>query len=74
MIDVRCKGCGRLLAKATLMEAAIRCPRCKMIFEYRIYVDRLFVTNNFDMHKQHDTIPPESTETTPHNAETTPVK
>lgn len=74
MIDVRCKGCGRMLAKATLMEAAIRCPRCKMIFEYRIYIDRLFVTNSFDMRKHDDMIASESTETNPQNAESTSEK
>lgn len=41
MIDVKCKGCDRLLAKATLMVAAIKCPRCKLIFEYRIYTNDL---------------------------------
>lgn len=59
MIDIKCKSCDRLLAKATLMEAAIKCPRCKMIFEYRVYTDRLFVTNSFDMHNRDDTITPD---------------
>lgn len=29
------------------MNAAIKCPRCKMIFEYRIF-SNLFVTNQYD--------------------------
>jgi phage FluMu protein Com len=37
MIDVRCKSCNKLLAKAETMNAAIKCPRCSMIFEYHIY-------------------------------------
>jgi phage FluMu protein Com len=47
MIDVKCKNCNRLLAKAESMNAAIKCPRCKMIFEYKIY-SNLFVTNAYD--------------------------
>ena len=47
MIDVKCKGCNKLLAKADSMNAAIKCPRCKMIFEYRIF-SNLFVTNQHD--------------------------
>lgn len=47
MIDVRCKGCDKLLAKAESMNAAIKCPRCGMIFEYRIF-SNLFVTNQYD--------------------------
>lgn len=37
MLDVKCKNCNRLLAKATMMTAAIKCPRCKMIFEYKVF-------------------------------------
>jgi len=47
MIDVKCKGCNKLLAKAESMNAAIKCPRCHMIFEYKIF-SNLFVTNEFD--------------------------
>ena len=47
MIDVRCKGCDKLLAKAESMNAAIKCPRCKMIFEYKIF-SNLYVTNMYD--------------------------
>lgn len=50
MIDVRCKGCNKLLAKAETMNAAIKCPRCGMIFEYRIF-SNLFVTNDYDPNK-----------------------
>lgn len=50
MIDVRCKGCGRLLAKATVMIAAIKCPHsnCKQIYEYHIYENTLQSNFNYD--------------------------
>jgi phage FluMu protein Com len=66
MIDVKCKGCNKLLAKADSMNAAIKCPRCHMIFEYRIF-SNLFVTNDYDPqknlhnHKNSGTVTPEST-------------
>lgn len=47
MIDVRCKYCGKLLAKAHLMDAAIKCTGCKKIFEYHIYNNQ-FVTSQYD--------------------------
>jgi len=37
MIDVRCKYCNRILAKARVINAAIKCPSCKMIFEYQVF-------------------------------------
>jgi phage FluMu protein Com len=64
MIDVKCKGCNKLLAKADSMNAAIKCPRCHMIFEYKIF-SNLFVTNQYDNglrdEKESDTISLEST-------------
>lgn len=39
MLDVRCKNCNRLLAQATVMNAAIKCHTCKMIFEYKVFSD-----------------------------------
>lgn len=39
MIDVKCKNCNRLLMKAQMVVAAIKCPRCGMIFEYKVYVN-----------------------------------
>lgn len=57
MIDVKCKGCDRLLAKATIMVAAVKCPRCKMIFEYRVYTNDLLFDN------VHANLTTESTET-----------
>ena len=47
MIEVRCKNCNRLLALADSMNAAIKCPRCKMIFEYKIF-SNLHVTSAYD--------------------------
>jgi phage FluMu protein Com len=47
MIDVKCKNCNRLLAKAESMNAAIKCPRCKMIFEYKLY-SNLFLTTEYN--------------------------
>ena len=60
MIDVKCKGCDRLLGKATIMVAAIKCPRCKLLFEYHIY------TNTLHSDELYDRINIESTETTKH--------
>ena len=37
MIDIRCKHCNKLLAKANTIDAAIKCPKCYMIFEYKVY-------------------------------------
>lgn len=45
MIEIKCKGCDRLLAKAVIMVAAIKCPRCKMIFEYKVYTNDLLFEN-----------------------------
>lgn len=60
-IEVRCKSCNRWLATATVMVAAIKCPRCKMIFEYKI-ISNVHLTNTYDI------IATESTVTTPHKA------
>jgi phage FluMu protein Com len=64
MQDVKCKGCNKLLAKTTMMVAAIKCPRCKMIYEYHIYTNTLHVTNQFDMKQKRDIINVESTRPT----------
>lgn len=32
MQEVRCSGCGKLLAKAIFTALEIKCPRCKTIF------------------------------------------
>lgn len=37
MIEIRCKACDKLLGKASVFVGAIKCSRCKMIFEYTIY-------------------------------------
>lgn len=47
MIDVKCKACNKLLLKAMLLVGAIKCPRCKMIFEYKIYTN-IYVTSEYD--------------------------
>ena len=59
MIDVRCKGCNKLLAKATIMVAAIKCPSCRNIFEYHIYSNTLHITNSLDPNKNNVTMPTE---------------
>ena len=66
MIDVKCKGCNKLLAKADSMNAAIKCSRCKMIFEYHIY-SNLMITNIDYLRKENnnDTIPTETHESKP---------
>ena len=50
MIDVRCKKCNKLLAKTTIMVAAIKCPssRCGAIFEYHIYTNTLHSASDYD--------------------------
>ncbi len=48
MQDIKCKGCNKLLAKGTIMVAAIKCPRCRMVFEYHIYNNTLHITNGYD--------------------------
>ena len=60
MQDVRCKSCNRLLAKATVMVAAIRCGRCKMIFEYKVF-SNLHYTNNYDIIDAESTRPARQT-------------
>lgn len=67
MIDVKCKSCDKLLMKASVCVAAIKCPRCKMIFEYKVF-SSLHYTN------QHDIKTSESSETSPHNGAATTVK
>lgn len=37
MIDIRCKSCNKVLAKAVVFIGAVKCTRCKMIFEYQEY-------------------------------------
>lgn len=54
MQEVHCKACDRLLAKATILVAAIKCPRCKMIFEYHVYTNTLHVTNQYDPLQKQD--------------------
>lgn len=63
MQDIKCKNCNKLLGKATIMVAAIKCPRCKMIFEYHLYTNTLHTTNQFDIRKKADKIVVESSET-----------
>jgi len=47
MIDVRCKGCNKLLAKAHLMDGAIKCHGCNGVFEYKVF-NNMFVTSSYD--------------------------
>ena len=42
MVEVRCKNCNKILAKANIMNAAIKCNRCKFIFEYKVYTNDVF--------------------------------
>lgn len=42
------------------MVAAIKCPRCGMLFEYHVYTNTLHVTNQFDFTKKPATIHSES--------------
>jgi phage FluMu protein Com len=56
MQDIRCKNCNKLLGKATIMVAAIKCPRCKTLFEYHVYTNTLYSSNTFDTKSNSDTI------------------
>jgi len=49
MIDVRCKGCNKLIAKATVMVAAVKCPKCYKVFEYHIYQNTLQSNYTYDI-------------------------
>lgn len=46
MIDIRCKSCNKILAKAVVFVGAVKCPRCKMIFEYREY-EEIYQTSTY---------------------------
>ena len=60
MQDIRCKNCNKLLGKATIIVAAIKCPRCKTLFEYHVYTNTLYGSSTFDSNKNNDTINIES--------------
>lgn len=47
MIDVRCKGCNKKLFVANTCDIAMKCGRCKMIFEYKVF-NNMFVTSQYD--------------------------
>lgn len=51
MVDVKCKGCNKTLLKANILVGAVKCPRCKMIFEYYITSNTLYESNNYDTAK-----------------------
>lgn len=58
MVEVRCKGCNKLLAKANIMVAAIKCTSCKMIFEYKefedVYSSSTFIKKDLYMKDEYD--------------------
>ena len=64
MIDVKCKGCDKLLGKATIMVAALKCPRCYLIFEYHIYTNTLQTYDRYGINDNR-----ESTETIEHTSQ-----
>lgn len=45
MIDVKCKSCDKLLFKTKVFIGAVKCSRCKMIFEYNITLDIVYNNN-----------------------------
>lgn len=47
MIEVRCHKCNKLHLKCTIFVGAIQCPRCHMIFEYKI-LPNLNITEMYD--------------------------
>jgi len=48
MLEIKCKGCGKLLGKCKVFIGAIKCPRCKHIFEYKI-IPNLSVNEMYDI-------------------------
>ena len=68
MIAVRCKGCNRWLASVVIFVGAIKCPRCKMIFEYKIYNQVTFTTNTIYKAKISGNIKSETNESIAHKA------
>lgn len=50
MVDVRCKNCNKVLAKAVVFIGAIKCLRCKMIFEYQEYA-QIYQTSTYTNNK-----------------------
>lgn len=57
LIDIHCKGCDKLLAKATIMVAAIKCPRCKMLFEYHVYTNTLHSNSSYGILEIDESMP-----------------
>ena len=55
MIEIRCKGCNKLLMKATTVVAAVKCGRCGKIFEYKAF-SNLHMTNSYDIMSTRDHI------------------
>lgn len=47
MQDIKCKGCNKKLLVALIFVGAIKCSRCKMIFEYKVF-NNMFVTSQYD--------------------------
>jgi phage FluMu protein Com len=48
MVDVKCKVCGKLLLKAVTFVGAIKCTKCKLIIEYNVQTNILYVTSGYD--------------------------
>jgi phage FluMu protein Com len=53
MIDVYCKGCNKKYFKALVFIGAIRCPRCKKVYEYKI-IPNLSVNEMYDINLTSD--------------------
>lgn len=49
MVDIKCKNCDKMFGKAVTFVGVIKCTRCKMIFEYRIYTNSLQSNNTYDI-------------------------
>lgn len=46
-VAVKCKNCNRLLMLASVVVAAVKCPRCGKLFEYKVS-SSLHLTNYAD--------------------------
>ena len=45
MIDIKCKGCNKFYDKAEIFIGVIKCSRCHMIYEYKIFANNLLYEN-----------------------------
>jgi phage FluMu protein Com len=60
MVDIKCKACNKLLLKANVFIGAVKCSRCKMVFEFKVYDTALLYESEYHIMMK------ETTESNPH--------